>query len=496
MSALSWMLFIPLFGAIIVYIFGRNRESDKSVKWLAFVISLIPLIINLYLLTKFQWSMSEMQFYEKHTWIEVFGVSYALGVDGLSMPMVLLTTILTPLTILLSFDEHNNSKTFLSLMLLMETGLTGVFISLDFFLFYLFWELTLIPMFLLIMEWGGPRRRYASLKFFIYTHIASLIMLVAIISMVFVAHGQLGYYTFDILEITSEVAFAKGFQYVIFPLLFFGFAVKMPIVPFHTWLPDAHVEAPTGGSVILAGVMLKMGCYGLIRIGFTMMPDAVIKFALPMAILGVISMVYGAFLALAQDDLKKMIAYSSVSHMGSVLLGLAVLNEYGFDGAMFQMFAHGIISAMMFMACGVLQHSVGTRKISQLGGVASRLPILSAFTVFSFLASLGLPGLAGFIPELNVFLGAFDAIPALALVAMVSMIITAAYYLWALQRAYFGKYNEKLEKENPHDVRWFQAVPLGVLVVLILVFGLYPAPIMDMIHTSSSYILSIIGGVL
>lgn len=284
MSALSWMLFTPLAGAIIVYLFGKNRETDRWVKWLAFVISLIPLAINLCLLPQFDWSFSEMQFYEEHQWISVFGIGYALGVDGLSMPMVLLTTILTSLTILLSFDEKNNAKTHLSLMLMMETGLLGVFISMDFFLFYLFWELTLIPMFLLIMEWGGPRRRYASLKFFIYTHIASLVMLIAIISMVFAAREQLGYYTFNILEITSEVAFAKGFQLIIFPLLFFGFAVKMPVVPFHTWLPDAHVEAPTGGSVILAGVMLKMGCYGLIRIGFTMMPEAAVQYALPLAI--------------------------------------------------------------------------------------------------------------------------------------------------------------------------------------------------------------------
>lgn len=496
MSALSWMLFTPLFGSIIVYIFGRQRESAKPVKWLAFVISLIPLAINLVLLMSSAWSIGEMSFYEEHRWIDVFGIGYTLGIDGLSMPMVLLTTILTSLTILMSFDEQNHVHTYMSLMLMMETGLIGVFISLDFFLFYLFWELTLIPMFFLILEWGGPRRRYASLKFFIYTHIASLVMLIAIICMVFVAKAQLGYYTFNILEITQSVTFASSFQYIVFLMLFFGFAVKMPIVPLHTWLPDAHVEAPTGGSVILAGVMLKMGCYGLIRIGFTMMPAAVEKFALPMAILGVISMIYGALLALAQDDLKKMIAYSSVSHMGSVLLGLAVLNTYGFDGAMFQMFAHGIISAMMFMVCGILQHSVHTRRISQLGGVASRLPILAAFTAFSFVASLGMPGLAGFIPELNVFLGAFEAMPVIALVAMVSMIITAAYYLWALQRAYFGRYNEKLEQEKPHDVRWFQTVPLAVLTVLILAFGVYPAPIMDMIHASSSYILGVIGGVL
>lgn len=496
MSALTWMLFTPLIGGIVIYLYGRHRDFHNSTKWLAFIISLIPLVINLVLLSDFNWSMTEMQFYEEHLWIEIFGIDYALGIDGLSMPMVFLTTLLTCLTILFSFDENTRCNTYFALMLFMETGLIGVFISLDFFLFYVFWELTLIPMFFMIMEWGGPRRRYASFKFFIYTHIASLIMLIAIICMVFAAENQLGYYTFNMMEISNEVSFASAFQYIVFPLLFIGFAVKMPIVPFHTWLPDAHVEAPTGGSVILAGVMLKMGCYGLIRIAFTMMPEAVVKFALPMAVLGVVSMVYGAFLALAQDDLKKMIAYSSVSHMGSVLLGLAVLNTYGFDGAVFQMFAHGLISAMMFMVCGVLQHTLYTRRISRLGGIAKKMPVLTAFTVYAFVASLGLPGLAGFIPELNVFIGAFKAMPIIALIAMVSMIITAAYYLWALQRAYFGKYHESLDQYKPHDVCWYQTVPLGVLTVLILLFGVFPAPVMDMIHTSSSYILSIIGGVL
>lgn len=495
-NLLIWLLFIPLFGSFIVYLVGRFSKNDKAIKWTAFIISLIPFLLNLILLANFQWGTHEMQFEVQHNWITDFGISFYLGIDGISMPMVFLTTLLTPLTIMLSFDEHQNLKTYMTLMLMLETGLLGVFISLDFFLFYLFWELVLIPMYFLVLEWGGPRRKYAAMKFFIYTHVASLIMLFGIIAMYFAAADQLGYYTFNMIEIGEKVKFATGFQYLIFPALFFGFAVKVPVVPFHTWLPDAHVEAPTGGSVMLAGVMLKMGGYGLVRIAFTLMPEAVVKYALPMAILGVISMVYGAFLALAQDDLKKMIAYSSVSHMGSVIFGLAVLNSKGFDGAMFQMFAHGLISAMLFMVCGILYHTVHTRKISELGGIANRIPKLSAITVFVFFASAGLPGMAGFIPELNVFLGAFAAMPVLAVIAMISMIITAAYYLWALERAYFGPYNEELEVHHPHDIRWFQAVPLGILGVLVLVFGLYPTPVLDMIHTGSTYVLGIIGGVL
>ncbi len=495
-NMLTIMLLTPLIGSLVVYLVGWLTKNDKATKWVAFIIALIPLLINLVMLGDFQWGTHEIQFAEQHSWITDLGISYYLGVDGLSMPMVFLTCLLTPLTIMLSFDEHKNIKTYMTLMLMLETGLLGVFISLDFFLFYMFWELVLIPMYFLVLDWGGPRRKYASIKFFIYTHVASLLMLFGIIVMYFAAHEQLGYYTFNMMEIAQQVKFAPMLQYLIFPALFFGFAVKVPVVPFHTWLPDAHVEAPTGGSVMLAGVMLKMGGYGLVRIAFTMMPEAVHKYAWIMAILGVVSMIYGAFLALAQDDLKKMIAYSSVSHMGSVIFGLAMLQQNGFDGAMFQMFAHGLIAAMLFMVCGILQHTVHTRKISELGGIANRIPKLSAITVYAFFASIGLPGLAGFIPELNVFIGGFAVWPLLTAIAMISMIITAAYYLWALQRAYFGPYNESLEKTNPHDIRWFQAVPLGVLGVLVLIFGLWPAPVMDMINASSSYILGIIGGAL
>ncbi len=490
---LTFILFTPLVAALLVFLFGT---TTKRAKWIAFAVSLIPLVLSVFALLGFDWTNSQLQFSVLIPWIQDFGISYYLGIDGLSMPLVMLTTLLTTLTTLFSFDVDHKTKTYFTLLMLLETGVLGVFMSLDFFLFYLFWELVLIPMYFLIIEWGGPRRRYAALKFFVYTHVASLIMLVGIIAMYFVAGRELGYYTFNMIEIMQKVHFASSFQYLVFPALFFGFAVKIPVVPFHTWLPDAHVEAPTGGSVLLAGVLLKMGGYGLIRIAFCLMPEAAKYYALPMAILGVISMVYGAFLALAQDDMKKMVAYSSVSHMGSVLLGLAVMNVNGFNGAIYQMFAHGLISAMLFMLCGILQHTFHTRRISELGGLANRLPRLATFFVFTFFASLGLPLLAGFVAELLVFLGAFSVYPALTLVAMISLVITAAYYLWALQRAFFGPYRGFLEVHHPHDLTWYQSVPLTVLGALVLFFGICPAPILNVINVSSQYILQLLGGVL
>lgn len=487
---LTLTLFTPLAGAILVYILGKEENRAKL---LALGVSLIPLILSLVMLSNYQWGSGQLQFVEKIPWITDFGITYYLGVDGLSMPLVFLTTLLTTLTILFSWDVHHRIREYFALLLLLEVGVIGVFISLDFFLFYLFWEIVLIPMYFLIVEWGGPRRRYAGLKFFVYTHVASLIMLVGIIALCLNASGQIGYLTFNMIEIAQKVSFARDFQLIVFPMLFIGFAVKIPVVPFHTWLPDAHVEAPTGGSVMLAGVLLKMGGYGLIRIAFSLMPDAVVHYAWYMAVLGVISMVYGAFLALGQDDLKKMIAYSSVSHMGFVVLGMAALNAKGFNGAVFQMFAHGLISGMLFMLCGILQHSAHTRLISQLGGVATKMPKMSALFVFACFASLGLPGLVGFVAEFNVFIGAFATYSTLTLFALFSIIITAAYYLWAIERAFFGIVNPKLN-DNLQDLKWFQTVPLMVLTALILFFGVYPTPVMEMVDVSTQVILNVVGG--
>lgn len=497
MNLLNILLFFPLLAAVLVFVLGSLCRRDSFIKVLAFVLSLVPLAINLVMLAGYDMSLAsgEFQFETYAGWIASVGITYNVALDGLSMPLVFLTALLTPLVVLLSFDEHKDLRTYFTLLFLLETGLFGVFVSLDFFLFYLFWEVVLIPMYFMILGWGGPRRRYAAIKFFVYTHVASLVMLVGIFAMFFVAASQLGYYTFNMQVISSYVDFPLELQYLIFPALFFGFAVKIPTVPFHTWLPDAHVEAPTGGSVFLAAVMLKMGGYGLVRIAFGMMPEAAVHYALPMAILGVISMLYAAMLALAQDDLKKMIAYSSVSHMGLLLFGLAMMQERAFNGAVLQMFAHGLISAMLFMVCGILQHSVGTRRIGDLGGVASVLPRLSALTVFTFFASVGLPGLLGFIPELMVFLGAFSVSRLLTVVAMLSMIVTAAYYLWALERAYFGTPSNDLIEKKPHDLRWFQTVPLLVLGIMVLGLGVYPAPITDMVAQGTGYILELLGGV-
>lgn len=495
MNLLNWLIFLPLIAAAIMLIVGRMTENARTVKGLALLLSLPPLVLNLLMLADFEFGVDGFQFATVREWISTFGISYAVGLDGISMPLMFLTALLTPLVVLLSFDEHKHLSVYFALLFMLECGLFGVFAALDLFLFYLFWEVVLLPMYFLILGWGGPNRRYAAIKFFVYTHVASLVMLVGIFAVCLTAAEQLGGFTFNLIQISLGADLPTGLQYLIFPLMFFGFAVKIPIVPFHTWLPDAHVEAPTGGSVFLAAVMLKMGCYGLVRLGFGLLPEAAVYYALPMAVLGIISMLWAALLALAQDDLKKMIAYSSVSHMGMVLFGLAMLQERAINGAVVQMFAHGLISAMLFMVCGVLQHSVGTRRIGDLGGVATVLPRLSAWTVFAFFASIGLPGLLGFIPELMVFLGAFSVHKLLTVIAMGSMILTAAYYLWALERAYFGTPSPDLVEKRPHDIQWFQTVPLLVLGVLVLALGLYPAPLTDMVADGTGYLLDMLGGV-
>ncbi len=429
----------------------------------------------------------EFQFVDKIPWMDYMGISYYLGVDGVSMPLILLNAILCPLTIIYVWGENKQPNQFFALILVLQAGVFGVFMALDFFLFYIFWELTLIPLYFLISIWGGPNKDYAAIKFFIYTHVASLVMVLGIFALYF----STGVNTFEIpvlLQAFSDIASAE-MRVGIFLALFFGFLVKMPTVPFHTWLPDAHVEAPTAGSVLLAGVLLKMGGYGLFRVLLPMMEglgpyrENIVTL---MAVLAVVSILYATFAALAQKDLKKMVAYSSVAHMGYVMLGAAAFNYMSVSGAMFQQFSHGLITAVLFMSVGVIQHSVHTRIIPDLGGLADRMPKLAFLMMCGFMASLGLPAMSGFIAEFMVLTGSYLTLPTYALLAMLGIVATAGYHLWALQRAMFGSYNEKLGE--PHDLANFEMIPMAILVLLIILFGVYPGSVMEMFESASKII--------
>ncbi len=479
---LSLLIVFPLIGSVLVLTLGR---TDKLAKYMALIFSGIPLVLSVLLLANFSLTVGTFQFTEQYNWIPQLGISYHLGVDGLSIPMVFLSTLLVFLAILFSWDVTERTKQYMGLMLVLEVGVLGVFMSLDYFLFYIFWEVVLIPMFFLIAIWGGPNRAYASIKFFIYTHVASLFMLLGIFALYFAAGGN----SFDMLTIQSSVGGLQNIvQMLIFGALFFGFIVKMPMVPFHTWLPDAHVQAPTAGSVLLAGLLLKMGSYGILRVCVFTLPNAALQFQLLMAIIGIVSMVYGAFACLAQTDLKKMVAYSSISHMGLVMLGIATLSTLGITAAILMMFAHGLISAVLFMVAGMFQHKVGTREIPKLGGLASKLPMLSAIMMIGFLASVGLPGMVGFISEFSVFSATYQYLYLWVIIPMATIALTAAYYLWAMQRTIFGPLTDKIDTHHLHDVYWFELIPCAVLILLIALYGLWPNLIIGYITPSIPHI--------
>lgn len=499
---LSLLLFTPLVGAVLALMMGGERQ--KYARYVAMVFSAIPLVISLYLLAMFNMSQAGYQFLEQYTWINTsfLHIQYILGIDGLSLVMVFLTTLLVFLVTLFSFEEKERPNFFFALIMAMELGLLGVYMSLDYFMFYIFWEVTLIPMYFMVSIWGGPRRHYAAIKFFIYTHVASLIMLIGIFALAFGAaslggSGQL-VFAFDYI---AAAGFSGVFQTLVFGLLFFGFAVKMPLVPFHTWLPDAHVEAPTAGSVLLAGVMLKMGSYGIIRICFEALPEGAVAWQIPMVILALLAIVYGALACIAQRDLKKMVAFSSISHMGMVLLGLATLSEFGIAAGAFQMFAHGLITAVLFMVCGIAGHNIGTRDIPLLGGMAAKMPKFAAFMMFGFMASLGLPSLVGFVAEFNIMAAFFfwaqdNNVLWVVIIALSSLMLTAGYYLWAMQRTIFGRITDRVDLSHVHDVSTYEALALGALCGLIALFGVFPALAYDFIYPVAESLASLIAGVI
>ena len=494
-SLLTLLIVLPLIGAIVTLFMGGERQ--KFAKYVAAAFSAITLVIAL--LVMFNDDMAGLA--TSFTWIETadITISFSLMVDGLSILMVFLTALLSLLVVIFSAEEEDRPNYFHTLVLAMEVGLMGVYLAADYFLFYVMWELTLIPMYFMISWYGGPRRHYAAIKFFIYTHVASLVMLIGIFAMAFEVGSVLGHVDFSFATINTMMpAMSDSFQVLVFALLFFGFAVKMPAVPFHTWLPDAHTEAPTGGSVLLAGVMLKMGSYGIIRVCVEALPAGLDYWQWVIIAIAILSIIYGAYGCIAQSDLKKMVAFSSISHMGMVMLGIGCGTEAGIMFAIFQMFAHGLITGILFMVCGMTGHKVGTREIPLLGGLAGKMPIYATFMMIGFMASLGLPGLIGFWGEFPLIFAFYDFIQAqdllwMILFCLLSLMLTAGYYLWAMQRTLFGPETTKIDLTHAHDVSKTEGIALAVLVVLVAFFGVWPDAALSFIEPyTSSLILGVI----
>jgi NADH-quinone oxidoreductase subunit M len=479
-TLLPWMTFFPLVGMAIILILPRTAHG--LIKWTAAAAAVPPLLMAVHLFLNFSRTTSDLQYVIKRPWIPAFNIEFFMGVDGVSISMVLLTALLCFICIFASWGIEKGVKGYFALFLLLDTGMMGVFCALDFFLFYIFWEVMLLPMYFLIGVWGGPRREYAAIKFFLYTLFGSVLMLIAMLALYFYSDPH----TFDMTKLwgqpysTEPVFWGLGFQHLVWLALFIGFAIKIPAFPFHTWLPDAHVEAPTAISVILAGVLLKMGTYGILRINYPMLPEATVYFAPALlAALGAWNIVYGAFCAMAQKDLKKLVAYSSISHMGYVMLGMATFTTQGINGAVLQMFNHGTITAMLFLLVGVIYDRAHHRDIDGFGGLASIMPVYTGITALAFFAALGLPGLSAFISEILVLLGAWRPYPVYAVIGASAVILTAGYMLWTLQRIYLGKPNEKylsLPEINKREL-WVTLAPLGAIVI---VLGVYPHAVLNL----------------
>jgi len=470
MPYLTLIVFLPLAAAVVVLLAPKGWS-----RWIAVAASLADFGLAIAAFAAFDRSASGYQLVEKLSWIPQYGVSYFLAVDGISLPMVVLTGLLTLVAVLASWRLNLRVNAYFSLMLLLETAMMGVFTSLDLLLFFLFWELELAPMYLLIGIWGGPRREYAAMKFVLYTVAGSVFMLVGIFALYFAA----GQNSFDMTVLGAQ-QYALPFQVAVFLLLAVGFAVKIPVFPFHTWLPDAHVEAPTAVSILLAGVLLKMGAYGLIRIPMGLLPDAAREMAPWIAVLAVINVLYGAAVSMVQQDLKKLIAYSSVSHMGYVLLGAAALTGVGLQGAVLQMFTHGTITGMLFLMVGLVYDRTHTRLIDKLGGLGATMPAIAILFAVAGLASLGLPGMSGFVAEFLVFIGAFPVWPLATLLAAFGIVITAGYLLWMLQRVFMGPLPEQWSGLG--DASRLELFNVGLLVVAIVGVGVYPSILTNVIR--------------
>jgi len=491
---LSLVVWTPIIGGVLVLMSGDKGSSEGS-RNIALIISIVTFILSLSLYTGFDSSTANMQFVEKFSWVSSFNINYHFGVDGISMPLIILTTFTMILVILAGWEVIKQRQSqYLAAFLIMEGLMCGVFAALDSIFFYVFWEAMLIPMFLIIGIWGGPNRVYATIKFFIYTFFGSVFMLVAIIYMYYKS-GSFAILDFHLLKLTSTE------QFWIFLAFLSAFAVKVPMWPVHTWLPDAHVEAPTGGSVILAAIMLKIGGYGFLRFSLPITPDASASLDWLIILLSLIAVVYIGFVALAQTDMKKLVAYSSIAHMGFVTLGMFVIfriwNNTGIDtsgaamaveGAIIQMISHGFISAAMFLMIGVLYDRMHSRNIMDYGGVVNTMPTFAAFSVFFALSNAGLPGTSGFVGEFMVIIASFKANFWFAFLAATTLILGAAYTLWMIKRVFYGEIrNDKVRALT--DVNGRELLIMSILAVAVLALGLYPAPVVDVLHASVNNLL-------
>jgi NADH-quinone oxidoreductase subunit M len=483
-NQLSVAIWLPIIGAIAVLATGNDQRAGLA-RVLALLVSIVTFLVTLLLYTGFDKASAKLQYIEDTPWISALNINYSLGIDGIALLLILLTSFITIIVIISAWKViREKVAQYMAAFLIMEGLMIGVFSATDAILFYVFWEAMLIPMFLIIGIWGGPNRIYATIKFFLYTLLGSLLMLVALVYLYFAGNGS-----FALADLyTIKLTLAE--QIWIFLAFFMAFAVKIPMFPVHTWLPDAHVEAPTGGSVVLAAIMLKMGAYGFIRFNLPITPDASHTLSGFIIALSLIAIVYIAMVALAQTDMKKLIAYSSISHMGFVTLGLFVFNKMAIEGAVIQMISHGFISGAMFLCVGVLYDRMHTRKMSDYGGVANTMPKFAAFMMLFAMANAGLPGTSGFVGEFLVILGVFQVNVWYAIIAGTTLVLGAAYTLWMYKRVIFGAINNK-NVETLNDITNREGLYLLILTITVLVMGLWPAPFLDVIHTSVDRVLAL-----
>ncbi len=476
---LSIVTFLPLVGALFILLIRGDEETvARNARYMALWTSIITFLLSLFIWFNFERGTAEFQFVDEAVWLPQLGLVYKVGVDGISMPLVLLSTLLTPICVLASWDSVKvRVKEYMIAFLVLETLMVGTFSALDIILFYIFFEGVLIPMFLIIGVWGGPRRVYSAFKFFLYTLAGSLLMLVAVLTIFF----YMG--TSDIPTLMEQSNLPGSMQVWLWLAFFASFAVKMPMWPVHTWLPDAHVEAPTAGSVILAGVLLKMGGYGFLRFSVPMMPQGTDFFIPLVFFLSIVAVIYTSLVALAQHDMKKLIAYSSVAHMGFVTLGIFTLNQQGIEGAMFQMLSHGIVSAALFLCVGVVYDRLHTREIDRYEGLANNMPAYALVFMVFMLASVGLPGTSGFVGEFLVIVGAFQASSWVALLAATGMVLGAAYMLFLYRRVIFGVLT-KPDVKKLLDMNWRERLIFAPLIALVLWMGIYPASFLEIIGPS------------